>query len=853
LAAVQLDPTALAAYNGDDANAVARDLLADVNSTSAVDSAAIAAAIASIKNDDAPEGEDYVLTTGDDNLAGTTGSDTFTATSLTIDEDDSITDSTNTDSDVLNITATTALDPIDVTGVETINIDWARLSNATIDLENVAGATVVLTSSKAAFTGRAIFDNTGSNNISAGDGVSRTLTVNDIEDATVTATDAETVIVEVADGAVTVNAGVATTVEIGSAAEDITLVALEADDISLTDGYDEADITVGVDAELLLSGDDNSIVTIQSDADVELTIDADSQFEELTVEGEGVVSLVLSEMADADGIVITNAAGTVTIETATDGDLTQIDADEIVFDESGGTSTLTVADGQNIRLDFTGSDDYTFVVDADEDSSSDALTVTLTNTFTGGTLVFDTSPDADIDSVTLLFDPDSDVTDIGLNLNAETTAEQAFTLVSTDGDLAINIAAAFGAEFDASDVEGSLTLTLGGNMDTIVLGAQGDNTIDFAAATGSDVEFVTDGDGDNTITLGTTNGSVSVSVTGSGDTTVTGGDALASGGVVSITLGEGDDTIVFGGAADDGVIEIAAGAGDDTLNLSGTFSDADVEASVDMGAGDDTINFNASASGSFDLVFGAGDDTLEIDGTFVAADLSVTGLETVKVVAAGSFTADSSFLHDATFTLEGTDAGGVATATIDVVIATDTTEFDASGLELDDTIANAFLGLVITVDGDGDDVNIVGSNGDDEITGSAGDDTIAGGEGLDTIAGGTGDNVFVFAEGDSGLDLSADLDVVSDFNSTADSIDLGVAGSLANYGEESAAADGLTAALTAADAAFAASDGDLLYYFVNDTSTGYLFVDFDQDGDADMAIILTGVNAISEFGAVDLV
>jgi hypothetical protein len=851
MAAVQLDPTALAAYNGDDANAVARDLLADVNSTSAVDSAAIAAAIASIKNDDAPEGEDYVLTTGEDNLAGTTGSDTFTATSLTIDVDDSITDSTNTDSDVLNITATTALDAIDVTGVETINIDWARLSNATIDLDNVAGATVVLTSSKAAFTGRARFDNTGSNNISVGDGVSRTLTVNDIEDATVTATDAETVTVNVADGAVTVNAGVATTVEIGSAAEDITLVALEADEINLTGAYDEADITVGVDADLLLSGDDNSIVTIQSDADVELTIDADSLFEELTVEGEGVVSLVLSQMADADGIVITNAAGTVTIETATSADLTQIDADEIILNTDSAGGELTVADGQSIQLDFAGAGNLTFFVDADEDSNSDALTVTLTDTYGTNALIFDASPDADIDAVTLLFEPADDVDTIAVVLNSLSAADQAFTLVSTDEDLAINLTASFGAEFDASDVAGSFSLSLGADMDTVVVGGQGDNTIGFTAAATADVEFATDGDGDNDITLGSTTGSVSITVSGTGNTTVDGGAAL-TGGVVSITLGEGDDTIDFGGAADDSVIEIAAGAGDDTLTLSGAFSE-DVEVSVNMGADDDTINFNSDASGSFALVFGAGDDTLVLSGDFSVADLTVTGLETLKVGDADTVTVDSSFLHDATFTLEGTDASGVATATIDVVIATGTTEFDASGLELDGTIANAFLGLEITVEGDDDDVNIVGSNGDDEITGSAGDDTIAGGEGVDTIAGGTGDNVFVFAEGDSGLDLSADLDVVSDFNSTADSIDLGVAGILTNYDEESAAADGLSAALSAADVAFTESDGDLLYYFVNDTTTGYLFVDFDQDGDADMAIILTGVNALSEFGAVDLV
>lgn len=243
---------------------------------------------------------------------------------------------------------------------------------------------------------------------------------------------------------------------------------------------------------------------------------------------------------------------------------------------------------------------------------------------------------------------------------------------------------------------------------------------------------------------------------------------------------------------------------------------------------------------------------MTLNGDFTAAELSITGLETIEVTAAGTVTLDSSVLHDQTFLLaDDGGAGGVATATIDVIVATGTEEFDASGLEINDTIDGAFLGLDITVSDDAD-VNIVGSDGNDTIEGNDGDDTISGGLGVDALSAGTGDNVFVFADGDSGIDLSADLDVVTGFNFTADSIDLGVAGSLTNYDEATGAAD-FSGAFESASAAFADSDGDLLYFFATDGTDGWLFVDFDQDGDVDMSISLTGVDDVTKFGALDLI
>ena len=71
-----------------------------------------------------------------------------------------------TDNDTFNLTATADPVAMDVTNVENINIDWDAFGTPDVDLANVIGATVSLSSDKSGYLGHANFTNVDRNNIS---------------------------------------------------------------------------------------------------------------------------------------------------------------------------------------------------------------------------------------------------------------------------------------------------------------------------------------------------------------------------------------------------------------------------------------------------------------------------------------------------------------------------------------------------------------------------------------------------------------------------------------------------------------------------------------------------------------
>jgi Ca2+-binding RTX toxin-like protein len=74
--------------------------------------------------------------------------------------------------------------------------------------------------------------------------------------------------------------------------------------------------------------------------------------------------------------------------------------------------------------------------------------------------------------------------------------------------------------------------------------------------------------------------------------------------------------------------------------------------------------------------------------------------------------------------------------------------------------------------GQGGDDQLYGGTGDDRLLGGEGDDVLAGGAGDDTLTGGGGADTFVWAAGDAGTLAQPAVDVVSDFDSASDSLDL---------------------------------------------------------------------------------
>ena len=152
--------------------------------------------------------------------------------------------------------------------------------------------------------------------------------------------------------------------------------------------------------------------------------------------------------------------------------------------------------------------------------------------------------------------------------------------------------------------------------------------------------------------------------------------------------------------------------------------------------------------------------------------------------------------------------------------------------------------------------SINGGAGNDVITGAGGADTVAGGTGQDTVSGNAGaDRFFIDAEnGDASNLVAGATDVITDFVSGVDVIDvngsdaLADAGSVGNYGE--AVVADFAAGQAAADAFF---DGATTAFFLAEVAGGsYLFIDENVGSAPDNVVFLAGVTAAT-FNFTDIV
>jgi Ca2+-binding RTX toxin-like protein len=269
----------------------------------------------------------------------------------------------------------------------------------------------------------------------------------------------------------------------------------------------------------------------------------------------------------------------------------------------------------------------------------------------------------------------------------------------------------------------------------------------------------------------------------------------ALGGNDSILGNAGNDTIL-GGADND---FIGGGAGNDILRGDDGFD------TIYGGLGNDNIGGGAGndaifgSAGANTIFAGFGNDTVQ----------GGTGSDTIY----GSAGQNQLFGNDGSDFIQGANdidfIGGGAGNDI------------LRGLDGADTI---FGGL-------GDD-NIGGGAGNDAIFGSAGanvifgglgDDTVNGGTGKDVISGGPGADVFVFASSVA-IGLGAGRDVITDFTSGVDSIDLSALSTTFN------GTDGLVGGGAAS-----------FYYFA---PSGLLIGDQNGDGMADWVLELQGGPAV---------
>lgn len=752
----------------------------------------------------------FALTTGEDAPVLTLGNDTITGALNTLSADDRISDASTTDNDVMNVTLNRTV-AMDVTNIENININWDGFAAPTFDLDDVSGATVTFTSARTGYLGNVTFSNTGENNISAGAGITGTLTVGDIEDASVTATVAETIDINTADGAITVNAGAAETVSV-TGAEAITLVALSADDILLETDFDTATVTLGVDADIELDGADDAVVNLNSDEDITVTIEVGSEFEVLNLGGEGAIDLDIEMVfGDFTEDTVISGGGDVTMSAAiATGDLSGIEHEVIrLATQNTATAVLTVLTGSNVVVevnlgDTVDTDNVTFRSSEDFDTSSDSLTLTL-ETVQANSLIFDVA-DGEIENVKIIvapnddFDTDDDfiIHDLQGN-NADDGPETAFDIDSADDDVNIVITTAAGAEIDASGVAGEFTVTQFGNETMTIFAAEGDTTANFTG-TSTDSTFISGNDADDTVTFDTLAGTGVAQFAG-GDNTVTTGGTLAVGGTIAVTAGDGDDTVTINTGAL-GTVSLLLGDGDNEVTLTAVGATGRVV--MITGDGDDTVNLTTPVAGAvLNLNFGTGENTLALahDTTIASTVIDTfTGLDIIQLEAGADedATLDSAILHNQSYEILGEGVvGGALVDTLVVTLTATTAAFNAGNLDVSDGVSDGVLGLVIS-GGRAAGVTVTGSNGADNITGTAGDDTIIGGAGADTIDGNGGDDTITGGAG-------------------ADSITLGTGNSRVVQGRTDSV---VGVAGTAAGAAFAAAD-EITFANGVDTITGF--------------------------------
>jgi len=244
--------------------------------------------------------------------------------------------------------------------------------------------------------------------------------------------------------------------------------------------------------------------------------------------------------------------------------------------------------------------------------------------------------------------------------------------------------------------------------------------------------------------------------------------------------GDGSSNVIDGGAGNDAIQgrggndRLSGGTGRDTVNGAG---------------GNDVLVAAADAAGDT-FIGGAGADALDLSAATSNTFVTFSGAEGSGTVSGGGFGAD---------TFSG----------IEVVIGS-----NASGLV--DTVMGGTGSQLFWLQ-NGNDIAF-GGGGADAIAGQGGSDRIDGGFGNDILNGGNGGDTFVFS---TALNAANNVDIIEDFNTSADLIELA-----ATIFSSLAAGNLAAAAFFKGSGATAAQDAnDRIIY---DTATGGLY--YDSDG-----------------------
>lgn len=471
--------------------------------------------------------------------------------------------------------------------------------------------------------------------------------------------------------------------------------------------------------------------------------------------------------AEGDDTLLGGEGGDL-LDGGTDGDLLNGNAGNDTLEGGAGADTLVGGTGADVLLGGLSTD--ILIGEAGNDSMDGGEEDDIYYVETG---------DVVTDSGTIGFDLAQIVVSTGQNLNLSTWSGvervEGFTGNDTiDATGQLNQILIWGNEGNDIITGGDGDdILLGGLGNDVISGGAGNDTIlgqsgndTMAGGSGNDVFYIdsssdsiTDGGADYDVA--TVNNAAGVSLAVGTWASVERIEGFTGNDTINAT-GANDTRLLWGNAGDD---HITGGSGDDIL----------------LGGDDDDVL--TGGNGADTMQGGTGNDTFDGgDG----ADLFYIG-ESGDVVSDGGDGYDTAILNMASGvsiaigTWVGVERveGFTGNDTIDA--SGGGTGFVITGGSGDDQIIGGTGNDTVYADGDDDD--ILGGSGDDALIGGAGNDTIQGGAGKDFLLGDTGADHFVF-------DDNWDEDVVADFTSGIDVLDLSNVGNASDLGDLSISTDG---------------------------------------------------------------
>jgi hypothetical protein len=357
---------------------------------------------------------------------------------------------------------------------------------------------------------------------------------------------------------------------------------------------------------------------------------------------------------------------------------------------------------------------------------------------------------------------------------------------------------------------------------------------------------------------GTINGSLFLS---GGNDTVTNSGSLFG----QVLLGDGTNRLTNSGKIDGSMMSISSGSGADTVTnfamIGDVIKSGIITGTVFLGDGNDKFTGGANPETVQD---GNGADIVSLGGgndTYIATGSTGTdGIDVIKG-GAGIDTYDAGFAfantsinldtvaHDFTSFIPGGVLVAANTATgTDIAGAAKDSIFgfeNAKGSSGNDLIAGSAAANTLN-GGNGNDV-LAGFGGNDTLDGGDLSDLLVGGSGKDQLTGGPGFDVFLYtALSDSGI-TAATRDLIADFDSGSDQIDL----QLIDANKTTAADDAFDFIGTNPPTGFTGTPGQLLAFWsaigqiIQGDVNGDAKPDFSIEiADPTHAITLTGANFV---------